>query len=139
MYDRVQSCVRSGPDFSSFFECQSGVKQGCMLSPLIFSLLITEVADDVTKKGKHGFQFLPGLQEIFLLLFADDIVLFSTSSGLQNQLNNLERASKKLGLSVNLKKTKVMVFRKGGHLAKSEKWYYNSSEIEIVNSYKYLA
>jgi hypothetical protein len=90
-----------------------------MLSPLIFSLLITEVADAVTKKGKHGFQFLPGLQEIFLLLFADDICLISTTpAGLQNQLDNLEKASTPLGLTVNLKKTIVMVFRKGGHLGK---------------------
>ena len=31
-----------------------------------------------------------------------------------------------------------MVFRKGGHLSKHEKWYYKGEEIEIVNSYKYL-
>ena len=31
-----------------------------------------------------------------------------------------------------------MVFRKGGHLAKSEKWFYKGQALEIVNSYKYL-
>ena len=30
-----------------------------------------------------------------------------------------------------------MTFRKGGHIAAGEKWFYNGSKIEIVNSYKY--
>ena len=139
IYSSVQACVKWGLEASSFFDCPVGVKQGCMLSPLIFSLFVNDVSEFVTKHGKHGVQLLPGLQEIFLLLFADDICLISTTpAGLQNQLNNLEKASSSLGLMVNLKKTKIMVFRRGGHLAKSEKWYYQGKEIEIVNSYKYL-
>ena len=59
MYNSVQSCVRWGPDVSDFFDCPAGVKQGCLVSPLLFSLLITEVAENVTKNGMHGFQFLP--------------------------------------------------------------------------------
>ena len=31
-----------------------------------------------------------------------------------------------------------MVFRKGGHLGNSEKWFYTGDRIEIVNRYKYL-
>jgi hypothetical protein len=139
-YRTVQSCVRWQTDFSKFFSCPSGLKQGCMLSPVIFFLLINEVANAVNLNGKHGFQFLPGLNELFfLLLFADDICLISTTpAGLQNLINNLQKASKSFGLEVNLDKTKVMVFRKGGRLASREKWYYRGEEIEIVNKYKYL-
>ena len=105
----------------------------------MFSLFISEVADFVRENGKHGIQLIPGFEEIFLLLFADDIVLISsTPSGLQNQIDNLEKASKSLGLTVNLDKTKVMIFRKGGHIAAGEKWFYDGKEMEIVNSYKYL-
>ena len=139
MYSSVQACVRWGQSVSTFFDCPAGLKQGCLLSPLIFSLLISEVGDAVSSHGRDGFQFLPGLKEIFLLLFADDIALISTTPfGLQNQINSLEYASKNFGLTVNLDKTKVMVFRKGGHLSKHEKWYYNGQQIENVNSYKYL-
>ena len=35
-------------------------------------------------------------------------------------------------------KTKVKIFRKGGHIAAGEKWFYDGKEMEIVNSYKYL-
>ena len=139
MHSSVQACVRWGDSLSEFFECSLGVKQGCLFSPLIFSLLISEVADFVRENGKPGIQLLPGFEQIFLLLFADDVVVVSsTPGGLQNQINNLEKASDSLGLSVNLDKTKVMIFRKGGHIAAGEKWFYNGSKIEIVNSYKYL-
>ena len=139
MYTSVKSCVRWGADLSDVFDCPAGVRQGCLLSPLIFSLLISEVAENVIKKGRHGFQFLANLKEIFLLLFADDIALISTSpTGLQNQINNLEQASDSLGLKVNTQKTKIMVFRKGGHLSRHEKWFYKGKQIEVVNSYRYL-
>ena len=36
-------------------------------------------------------------------------------------MNSLEKASKSLGLTVNLDKTKVTVFRKGGHIAAGKK------------------
>ena len=82
------------------------------------------MAEIVRRNGKHGIQLLPCLEEIFLLLFADDIVLVSsTPSGLQNQINNLEKASNSVGLTVNLDKTKVMIFRKGGHITSGEKWF----------------
>ena len=39
---------------------------------------------------------------------------------------------------VNLTKTKIVVFRRGGCLKQNEKWYYNGGKIEVVSSYKYL-
>ena len=61
-----------------------------------------------------------------------------TPQGLQNAINILARASKKLGLVVNVDKTKVMVFRLGGFLGSNEKWYLEGKRLEVVNSYKYL-
>ena len=44
----------------------------------------------------------------------------------------------RLGMKVNLDKTKVMVFREGGFLSKDEKWFYRNIPLEVVNSYVYL-
>jgi len=75
----------------------------------------------------------------FILLFADDLTLLaSTVIGLQNQLNALSIAAKRLGLTVNLDKSKVMVFRKGGYLAAKERWFWGDQKLEVVNTYKYL-
>ena len=65
MYSSVQVCVRWGASLSEFFECFLGVKEGCLFSPLIFSLLVSEVADSVRKIGKHGIQLLPGFKQVF--------------------------------------------------------------------------
>ena len=57
---------------------------------------------------------------IYLLLFADDAVIFSeTIEGLQESLNNLAWYCDKWNLTVNIDKTKIMVFRKGAALNKN--------------------
>ena len=54
--------------------------------------------------------------------FADDVALLATTPcGLQNQLDSLKVCCDRLKMEVNKDKTKVMVFRKGGHLSKHKK------------------
>ena len=107
IYKNVIAKVRFGNKLSEEINCPLGVKQGCLLSPALFSVLINKVAKKITEGGRMGYQFVNGGREIFALLFADDIVLVSKSpAGLQNQINNLKRASEELGLQVNLEKTK---------------------------------
>ena len=72
------------------------------------------------------------------VLAIDLTLLASTVIGLQNQLNALSVAAKRLGLTVNLDKSKVMVFRKGGYLAAEERWFWDDQKLEVVNTYKYL-
>ena len=76
---------------------------------------------------------------LYLLLFADDAVIFSESvEGLQTSLDSLESYCKKWNLQVNISKTKIMVFRKGGNLRQNEKWTYAGENIEIVSNFNYL-
>ena len=76
---------------------------------------------------------------MFIMLFADDIILMSaTIAGLQNQLNVLHNCTQRLHLNVNLSKTKVMIFRKGGHLSAKKQWVFGNQLLEVVNSYKYV-
>ena len=121
------------------FAFPGGVKQGCLLSPLMFSFFINELAIEVSKTGKHGIQLITGTFEIFLLLFADDVILLSnTIVGLQNQLDSLKREADRLYLRVNLEKTNIMVFRMGGHFAAREKWLCGNAVVKVTNAYKYL-
>eukprot|EP00745_Piridium_sociabile_P040569 TRINITY_DN782_c0_g1_i3.p1 TRINITY_DN782_c0_g1~~TRINITY_DN782_c0_g1_i3.p1 ORF type:complete len:396 (+),score=16.17 TRINITY_DN782_c0_g1_i3:171-1358(+) len=139
MYDTVWACVRDKCLYSEYFNCPRGVKQGCVLSPQLFSFFINELAVELFKRGKHGIQLVPGAIEVFLMLFADDAILLSdTVIGLQNQLNVLKTEADRLNLEVNLDKTNVMVFRKGGYLAANESWWYGNEEVKVTNRYKYL-
>ena len=75
------------------------MKQGDVCSPILFSLFINELALDIIKDGKHGAILTSTLVEIFILLFADDILLLSeTAVGLQNQLNILSDPLKNCNL-----------------------------------------
>ena len=140
MYQSVKSCVRcSGGEFTDYFECLQGLKQGCLCSPILFSYFINQLANDIIEGGSHGIQLLPNQIELFLMLFADDLALMSsTVAGLQNQLNLLGESSQKLGLKVSTEKTKIVVFRKGGHLGVGEQWHLDGKNIEVVGKYKYL-
>ena len=72
-------------------------------------------------------------------MYADDNAIVSdTPIGLQSKLDIIQQQSIRLGLKVNLNKTKIIVFRKGGFLGKNEKWFYSGKQVEVVNSYTYL-
>ena len=130
--------MRSGNRLSELIECNRGVKQGDVCSPVLFSFFINELALNTTREGKHGAIVSPELIELFLLLFADDLLLISeTPIGLQNQLNSLWKSAKRHDLKVNLNISSVIYFRKGGCFGRKEKWFYGDSEPNVVN--KYLA
>ena len=103
----------------------------------MFAFFINELAIEMAKKGRHGIQLVPGAVKIFLLLFADDMIILSdTVVGLQNQLNSLKQEADRLQLTVNLDKTNIIVFRKGGHLSQNEIWWYGNAEVKVTNTYK---
>jgi len=139
MYSSMFSCVRNNSELTNFFGCPVGVRQGCVLSPTLFSVFINEIAVCMETTGKHGIQLLPGLIELYILLFADDLALLSFSpAGLRHQLKCLEICCNKMHLIVNIDKTKVMVFRRGGFLGANEFWTFKGEALEVVNSYRYL-
>ena len=55
----------------------SRAQAGECSSALLFSFFINELATTVREKGTHGVQFVQGMADVFLLLFADDVALVS--------------------------------------------------------------
>ncbi|MCO5589452.1 hypothetical protein L7F22_043419 [Adiantum nelumboides] len=109
LYESVTGRVRAAGGLSNAIESTIGVKQGCPLSPTLFGIYIDELSKYVDTYGDAGSS-LVGVM-IPLLLYADDVVLISDSpEGLQRQLDALQRFCADRDLTVNLGKTKVMVF-----------------------------
>ena len=74
----------------------------------------------------------------YLILFADDIVLFTTdAASLQSQIDKIAQYSFNWGLKINVKKTKVCVFekRKQNH---NVQFIIDGETIEIVDNFTYL-
>lgn len=107
------------------------------MSPFLFAIYINDIEAELINKDVSGVDI--GFVKLFLLLYADDITLFSdTPEGLQEGFDALSSYCDRWKLKVNLAKTKIMVFRKGGSLPKNLKFYYKGTEIEIVSKFSYL-
>ncbi|MEW8548219.1 MAG: reverse transcriptase family protein [Candidatus Thiodiazotropha sp.] len=139
VYRSVKACVKVNSTLTEFFDCHVGLRQGCMISPVLFSLFINEFTELIEQSGLRGIQLYPDLVELFLLLFADDVALLSDSViGLQRQLNLLYDFCKDKKLQVNIRKTKVVVFKNGPMLARNEKWTFDGQRLDVVNCFSYL-
>lgn len=72
-------------------------------------------------------------------MYADDMIIFSGSViGLQVMLDTLLLYTCKWSLTVNISKTKIMVFRNGGFVKDEKIWYYDGNAIDIVDEFCYL-
>ena len=140
MYKQLKSCVKIENSLSEFFRCTIGTMQGCISSPIIFCLFINDlVAYLRTECNNRGIFITNDIEDILALMFADDVSCFSdTVIRLQKMVDLIGKFCKSVGMEINLKKTKIMVFRNGGIVKQTEKWLYQGTEIEIVSIYKYL-
>jgi len=116
------------------FNIDIGVKQGAILSPLLFALFLNDLEDALDGGG-----IMIGNCKIKMLGFADDVVVLSSNPLiLQKMINSIEKYVGQCNMRLNLNKSKVMIFRKGGKLARNERWTFNGQPVQVVNEYKYL-
>ena len=72
-------------------------------------------------------------------MYADDLVILGDTIGnVQKLLDTLSEFCDKWGLSVNMDKTKLMIFRNGGIIKQNEVVYLNGIKLDSVSYYKYL-
>ena len=137
MYKSIKSRVKFNNNLSCEFVSHIGVRQGECLSPFLFSMYIIDLEKELIQKGAEGIDI--GMLKLHLLLYADDIVIFSnTSEGLQKGLDIQSDYCQKWKLTVNIDKTKVMIFQKGGILPRNLSFTFQGNVIEIVNKFVYL-
>ena len=137
MYAPDRSCVFSSEGATELFECSIGVKQGCPASPLLFSLYLDEL--QALLRDAADETDCPRLATLLIaiLLFADDIALFSYfEKGLQRQLDVLQEFCAAQGLKLNVQKTKTMV--SGPRKSQTSPFSYAGANIEQVDIFKYL-
>ncbi len=136
MYAADRACVKApGSGVTSTFTCHMGVKQGCPLSPNLFGIYIDGLEERLAAVQCDA-PTLAG-KAIALLLYADDLALLSESpQGLQLQLDVLAQFCAARQLTVNVKKTKVIVFE--GRASACQPFTYQGDVVERVTSFRYL-
>ena len=89
LYTNDNCCVKVGNQITESFLANQGVKQGCILSPLLFNIFIADIVDRFSNENCRPLR-INEAQSISCLLWADDVVLMSRSEeGLKNMLSAL--------------------------------------------------
>ena len=113
MYETVKSKVKYQNQLSEEFDCYLGVRQGESLSPFLFSMYLNDIENDFYLHGIEGINIYQ--IKVFLLLYADDITLFSeTVDGLQSGLNIYTITVKSGDFLSILIKQRLLYLEKGG-------------------------
>ena len=136
LYANVQSTVKVNDLFSPWFPVSNGVRQGCKISPTLFSVYINDLAQEI-----NGLNCGINVDDIMVstLLYADDIIFIApTAENLQKMFDKLNIWSRKWRLTVNLEKTKVIHFRTSTVHQNACRFKCCEKDIEYVSSYKYL-
>ena len=135
MYRNVETSVKIGNKRTEMFTTNIGVRQGDVMSPLLFNLFINDIPSVTEVDGE-----MPELagEIVNCLMYADDLVLLSTSpQKLQEQLDKLHTYCSEWHLEVNIEKTKIIEFNAQGRMGAC-KYNFGGVNLESVREYQYL-
>lgn len=140
LYDNASLRVVTDKGLTENIEITEGVLQGEVLSPLAFNIYISDMPLFLSAAGNCGIP-INGFVDLKISLYADDSTGFASSGvHLSRFLIQLEEYCDLNKLTVNVKKTKIMIFRNGGKLSgnESKRFKYKSEYIEVINKFTYL-
>ena len=104
-YATQRACVRTNISYTDMFPVERGVRQGCIISPLLFSLYINDILKDAPWKGIKT-DTGPTIKG---LLYADDVVLAASSlTDLKLALSHIEHWCAKWQMTLHPDKCSFM-------------------------------
>ena len=128
LYGGQQATIRTGDGTTDWFQIGKGVRQGCILSPCLFNLyaeyIMRNAGLDEAQAGIKIFRRNSNLR------YADDTTLMAESKGkLKSLLMKVKEESEKVGLKLNIQKTKIMP---SGPITS---WQIDGETMETVTDY----
>ena len=108
LYAGQEATVRAGHGITDWFQTGKGVCQGFMLSPCLFSLYAEYLMrNSGLDEAQAGFKI--ARRNINNLRYADDTTLMAESKEqLKSLLMKVKEETEKVGLKLNIQKTKIM-------------------------------
>ena len=110
LYAGQEAIVRTGHRTTDWFQIGKGIHQGCILSPCIYNLyaIICIMRNAGLEEAQAGIKTAG--RNINNLRYADDTTLTAESEELKSLLMKVKEESGKVGLKLNIQKTKIMEF-----------------------------
>ena len=107
LYAGQEATVRTGHGTIDWFQIRKGVHQDCILSPYLFNLYAEYIMrNDGLDEAQAGIKI--SRRNINNLRYADDTTLMTESEELKSLLVKVKEESEKVGLKLNIQKTKIM-------------------------------
>ena len=134
MYKNCRCAVMDETGHLEWFEVLSGLRQGCVMSGFLFLIVIDWVMRRTVENNRNGIRWklTTTLDD---LDFADDLALLSSRwSQAQDKLNRLSQFGGKVGLKINIDKTKVLRYNPG----RLDPLTIRERNVEDVESFVYL-
>ena len=107
LYASQAATVRTGHGTTDWFQIGKGVHQGCILSPCLFNLNAEYIMQNAGLDEAQTRIKIAG-RNINNLRYADDTTLMAESKELKSLLMKVKEESEKIGLKLNIQKTKIM-------------------------------
>ncbi|MEW8548549.1 MAG: reverse transcriptase family protein, partial [Candidatus Thiodiazotropha sp.] len=143
MYQNIKSCVSFSGEQSNYFRSFKGVRQGENLSPVLFALFLNDLETFLIQNNCKGIDIdfssdqLVLYLKLFILLYADDTVIFGTDEeSFQHSLNIFYEYSNLWKLDINFSKSKIMIF--GSRNDDRFQFKLGDNVLSITNEFKYL-
>ena len=112
----------------NWFHIRKGVRQGCILSPCLFNFYAEYIMCNARlDEAQAGIKI--ARRNINNLRYADDTTLMAESEELKSLLMKVNKESEKVGLKLNIHKTKIMA---SGPIAS---WQIDGETVETVSDF----
>ena len=130
LYEQCSSCVKTKLGMTEWFSIETGLRQGSVLSPILFIIVMDEIQRRVREK----------LGSIMMktMLFADDIVIWGDNEKeVQEQVSAWNQGIEDFGMKVNVAKSKTIIMKRGNRDGRGLVKIHDEP-MEVVESFKYL-
>ena len=129
LYVGQEATVITGHGITDWFQIGKGVRQGRILSPCLFNLYAEYIMRNIGLEEAQARVKIAG-RNINNLRYADDTTLMAESEGeLKSLLMKVKEESEKVGLKLNIQKTKIMA---SGPITS---WQIDGETVETVADY----
>ena len=108
LYSCQEATARTGHGTRDWFQIGKGVRQGCLLSPCLFKFYSEYIMRNAGLEETQAGIKIAG-RNVNHLRYADDTTLTAEGEGeLKSLLMKVKEESQKVGLNLNIQKTKIM-------------------------------
>ena len=128
LYAGQEATVRTGHGTTDWLQTGKRVRQGCILSPCLFNFYTEYIMRNAALDEAQAGIKIAG-RNINNLRYGDDTTLMAKSKELKSLLMKVKEESEKVGLKLNIQKTKIMV------PSPITSWQIDGETVETVTDY----